>query len=117
MAADLTKKRINWINTGMNLLFGPQQQPGRPPVPPQQNVNNGGLYAATIALQAWAAEGNLAGFLPTTAVPMPPYPVIDTDFANYPAITAAIFLAAVTALNTLSTDYQAIVAALVALKP
>jgi hypothetical protein len=111
MAIDLTQKRCNWLNAGMVLLFGPQGRQG--PVP---QVLNGGLYAATIALQAWTAEGVLAGFLPNGNTPAP-CPVLDSDFAAYPNIDAAIFMNAAAALGTLNADYLAVVAALVAIKP
>jgi len=106
MAIDLTQKRTNWINTGMGLLFG---SPGVQPT-------KGGFYAQTLALQAWVNEGVLAGFLANGATAATS-PVLDTDFSGYPNINAAVFGTAIAALQTLNTDYMAVLAALVAIKP
>jgi hypothetical protein len=114
MAIDFTQKRINWINTGMALLFGQQASvPPTVPVPPQQRA---GFYVQVIMLEAWMQEGVVAGFLPNGNTPATS-PIAETDFPSYPNINAAAFMAAIGALQTLNADYQAVVATLVALKP
>jgi hypothetical protein len=107
VAIDLTLKRQNWINTGMSLLFGPQVRTLIPQVQPQ------GFYGQTLALEAWMNEGALAGFVGAS----PASPVVDSDFANFPNISATVFMAAVAALQSLNANYQTVISALVAIKP
>lgn len=111
MAVDLAQKRINWIRNGMFLLFGPHGN-----IPLAFGTTSNAFFQSAMLLQAWTQEGQAAGFIPVGQATAT-NPVVDADFASYPHIDAARFMAAVTSLESLNTDYVAVVASLVAIKP